>query len=196
LIAGNAQLDYAKEEQVPNVTEKTKQWLRSGDGRAYSKRMISVVRPDRECSSDPRPVLEFSSPKDGSTITESPLPISGVIDTKNGGFTSWRLEYSEGNDNWTVLAQNNTSFPQPAVIYTWDLKDIKVNQITLRLYLMNGEEFYAEKRIRLSLNLPQPTNVDPTPTTILPTAFPDGYARPCCCSYETLTPFPQQKRHR
>ncbi len=199
LIAGDACKDFAKQDMVLNVTDKwAREWLRSGDGRAWLEAndmpRNPFYAPDRECSSsDPRPVLDFSSPKDGNTLTESPLPISGVIDSRNGGFTSWRLEYGEGNDpsDWTVLAQGNSSFPQPAVIYTWNLKDVTANQITLRLYLMNGEDFYAEKRIFLSLNLPTPTPLPTlTPTPIPPTAFPTDTPIPTGTPTETPTPIP------
>jgi hypothetical protein len=198
LIAGDACKDFAKEEMVLNVTDKwAKEWLRSGDGRGWLEAndlpRNPFFTPDRECSSsDPQPVLEFSSPKNGDTITESPLPISGVIDSKNGGFTGWRLEYGPGNDpnEWTVLAQGNNTFPQPGLIFTWDLKDVTANPITMRLYMMNGEDFFAERRITLSLNLPQPTaTVTPTPTLIPPTAFPTDTSVPAIVT-ASPTPFP------
>lgn len=200
LIAGDACPDFANDETVMNVSDKwARQWLRSGDGRAWLESngmpRNPFFAPDRECSAaDPRPVLEFSSPTNGSVITESPLPISGVIDVENGGFTGWRLEYGNGADpgEWTVIAQGNNSFPESGLIYTWDLRDISTNQITLRLYLMNGEEFYAEKRIALSLNLPTPTpTITPTFTTLPPTAFPTDTPVPTAIPpTETLTPFP------
>ena len=198
LIAGDACRDYAKEETVLNVSDKwAREWLRSGDGHAWLESndlpRNPFFAPERECSgSDPRPVLDFSSPQNGSVITESPLAISGVIDAKNGGFTGWRLEYGTGNDpqEWTVLAQGTNSFPQSAVIFTWDLKDITTNQITLRLYLMNGEDYYAEKRVTLSLNLPTPTpTVTPTPTLVPPSALPTDTLAPAVPT-ATVTPFP------
>lgn len=198
LIAGNACPDYAREETVLNISDKwAHAWLRSEDGRAWLESndlpRNPFFAPERECSStDPRPVLEFSSPQNGSVVTESPLVISGVIDSKNGGFTGWHLEYGVGNDpqEWTLLAQGTNAFPQSAVIFTWDLKDVTTNQITLRLYLMNGEDFYAEKRITLSLNLPQPTaTVTPTVTVVPPTAFPTDTSVPAVVT-PTLTPFP------
>ena len=190
LIAGDACKDYSKDEMVMNVTDKwAKKWLRSGDGKdwleAHDLPRNPFFAPDRECSADdPHPVLEFQNPQNGSTITDTTLPISGVIDAKNGGFTSWRLEYGDGNDpdNWTVLAESNNSIGQPGVIYTWDLKDVTSNQVTLRLYLMNGEEYHAEKRITITLNLPTPT---PTPTStppptevVPPTAIPTDTSVP------------------
>jgi hypothetical protein len=200
LIAGNACPDFAKDEMVMNVSDRwARQWLRSGDGRAWLEAndmpRNPFFAPDRECSaSDPRPALEFTSPTNGSVITESPLPISGVIDVRNGGsFTNWRLEWGNGTDpqEWTMLVQGSNTFPQPELIYTWDLRDMPSNQITLRLYMTNGEEFYAERRIALSLNLPVPTaTVTPTPTLVPPTAFPTDTQAPVVVPTETLTPFP------
>ena len=201
LIAGNACPDFAKEESVLNVQDKwARQWLRSGDGRAWLESndlpRNPFFAPERECSGDdPRPVLEFQNPQNGNTITETILPISAVIDVRNGGFTGWRLEYGEGQDpdDWTVLNQGNQAFPQPGLIHTWDLTGVTSNVVTLRLYLMNGEDFYAEKRATIGLNLPVPTETPTsTPTTVPPTAFPtDTSVPPVIASpTETLTPFP------
>jgi hypothetical protein len=201
LIAGNACPDFAKEESVLNVQDKwARQWLRSGDGRAWLESndlpRNPFFAPERECSGDdPRPVLEFQNPQNGNTITETILPISAVIDVRNGGFTGWRLEYGEGQDpdDWTVLNQGNQAFPQPGLIHTWDLTGVTSNVVTLRLYLMNGEDFYAEKRVTIGLNLPVPTETPTsTPTTVPPTAFPTDTSIPpvIASPTETLTPFP------
>src|SRR5215208_1518970 len=144
LIAGDACKDFAEDEIVMNVTDKwARQWLRSGEGRdwleSHDMPRNPFFAPDRECSStDPHPVIEFSDPKDGGTITQSPLPISGIIDVKNGGFTSWRLEYGVGADpsEWIVLVEGNNAFPQPGLIYTWDLKDITTDRVSLRITLL------------------------------------------------------------
>jgi membrane peptidoglycan carboxypeptidase len=200
LIAGNACPDYAEEESVLNVQDKwARQWLRSGEGREWLEAndlpRNPFFAPERECSgSDARPVLEFQNPQNGSTITETILPISGVIDVRNGGFTVWRLEYGPGGDpdDWTVLAQGSHSFPQPGLIHTWDLTEVTANQVTLRLYLMNGEDHYAEKRITVNLSLPTPTP-EPTlsPTAIPPTAVPTDTSVPAVpTATQTLTPFP------
>jgi hypothetical protein len=202
LVAGDACKDFAKEEMVMNVTDKwARQWLRSGEGRdwleSHDMPRNPFYVPDRECSaSDPRPVLEFQNPQNGATITETILPVSGVIDVKNGGFTAWRLEYGNGNDpsEWTVLAQGNNSFPQPGLIHTWDLKDVTATQITMRLYLMNGEDYYAERRVTVGISLPVPTETPTlTPTVIPPTAFPTDTSVPIIVTpTETLTPFPSE----
>ena len=200
LIAGDACKDYADDEKVLNVTDKwAKKWLRSGDGRDWLEAndlpRNPFFAPDRECSSaDPHPVLEFQNPQDGGTITENPFPISGVIDAKNGGFTNWRLEYGDGNDpsDWIVLAEGNNSIGQPGVIYTWDLKDVTSSQVTLRLYLMNGEDYHAEKRITVNISLPTPTPTETPPATeVPPTPVPTDTSVPAVVTpTETLTPLP------
>jgi penicillin-binding protein 1C len=201
LIATDACKDFAKEDLVMNVTDKfARQWLRSGEGRDWLESHDMPRNPtfsaDRECKpEDPHPVLDFSIPKNGETITDAILPVTGVIDVKNGGFTVWRLEYGPGNDpqDWTMLNQGNNAFPQPGLIYSWDLSTVTVPQVTLRIYLMNGEDYYAEKRVTFNLALPTPTaSPTLTPTTIPPTAFPTDTPVPpvILTPTDTLTPFP------
>jgi hypothetical protein len=127
-------------------------------------------------------VLDIQNPQNGGTVTDAVLPVSGVIDTKNGGFTSWRLEYGSGDDpsDWTVIAEGNNPVPQPGgPIYTWDLSTVTANPITLRLYLMNGEDYHAEKRVTFNINLPTPTpTATPPATEVPPTAIPTDTSVP------------------
>jgi hypothetical protein len=155
--------------------------------------------PDRECNaSDPRPVLEFSNLNDSTVITEMNVLIQGVIDVQNGGFTGWRLEYGAGGDpaEWTQLAQGNNAFPTVSLIHTWNLQGVVDNQITLRLYLMNGEDNYAERRVTVTLNLPTPTpppTETPTPTQFPPTVAPTDTLAPVpVVPTETPTQFPTE----
>ena len=178
LIAGNACEDFAEEELVMNVKDNwARRWFKTGDGHAWLEShdlpRNPFFKPDRECSStDPRPVVEFANLDENETVTSSPLNVRGMINVTSGNFSGWRLEYGSGNDpsEWTVLAQGTNKFESPDTIYTWDLDDVKGNNLTLRLYLMNGEDFYAEKRVFLTLNLPTPTP-EPTLTPSL-TPFP------------------------
>ena len=180
LIAGDACKDFSKEEFVMNVRDEWgRKWLRSGQGRdwleAREMPRDPFFAPDRECSSDdPRPILEFTNLKDNDSIKDSPLKVRGIINVTKGGFTGWRLEYGRGDDpsEWTVLVEGRDKFENAETIYTWNLDSVKGNKITLRIYLMNGDEFYAEKRVFFNLDLPAPT---PAPTlaptqTLAPTA--------------------------
>jgi hypothetical protein len=204
LIAGDACKDFAKEEFVMNVKDEWgRKWLRSADGKAWleAHEMPNnpFFAPDRECSSDdPRPVLEFSNIIDNDVITDSLLTIKGIINVTKGDFTGWRLEYGVGNDpsEWTILAQGTNKFENADTIYTWDLKDINTDRLTLRIYLMNGEEFYAEKRVFLTINLPTPTPLPTltptlTPTLIPPTGIPTDTPIPATAT-ETQTPTPSE----
>jgi hypothetical protein len=157
--------------------------------------------PDRECSeSDPRPVLQFSNLNESSVIIDTSLPIQGVIDVKNGGFTGWRLEYGAGQDpgQWNILAQGTNAFPNPSLIHTWNLQGITDNKVTLRLYLSNGEDNFAERRVTITLNIPTPTSLptmtptatQPPPTTIPATAIPTDTSTPPPIPTDTPTQFP------
>ena len=196
LIAGDACKDFARDEFVMNVKDEWgRRWLRSGPGRDWleSNQMPRnpFFAPDRECSSeDPRPILEFSDLKENDTITNSPLIVKGVINVSKGDFTGWRLEYGVGNDpsEWTLLVEGRNKFENADTIYTWDLKGVQGDKLTLRIYLMNGDEFYAEKRVFLTLNLPTPT---PTPTvtpSLTPTSMPATVVPPTSIPPTSIPP--------
>ena len=201
LIASDACKEFVEDELVLNVSDRWgRQWLRSGSGRdwleAHDMPRNPFFAPDRECNaSDPRPVLEFSNLNDSSVITEMAFPIQGVINVQNGGFTGWRLEYGGGPDpaQWNLLVEGTNAFPSPSLIYTINLQGIVENQITLRLYLMNGEDNYAERRVTVTLNLPTPTpppTETPTPTQFPPTVAPTDTLPPPVIPTETPTQFP------
>lgn len=200
LIAGNACPDFTKDDLVMNVKDPWGQkWLRSAAGRdwleSHDMPNNPFFAPDRECNADdPRPLLEFTNINDNDVITDPTLIVKGIINVTSGDFTGWRLEFGAGNDpeNWTVLAQGTNKFESSADIFTWDLRDITTDRVTLRIYLVRGEEFFAEKRVSLTLNLPTPTP-EPTLTLTLfpPTAFPTDTPVPAIPT-ETLTPFPPE----
>jgi membrane peptidoglycan carboxypeptidase len=186
LIAGDACEDFAKEEQVMNVPDQwARQWFKTGDGRAWLEShdfpRNPYYKPERECSlDDPRPLIQFTNLNETDTITSSPLKIKGIINVTKGDFTGWRLEYGVGEDpsEWTVLAEGRNKFEQADTIYDWDVTDVDPKRVTLQIYLMNGENYYAEKRVFLTFNLPTPTpepTLTPTvtmtlaPPTIAPT---------------------------
>lgn len=200
LIAGDACPDFAEEELVMNVNDEwARKWLKTGDGRAWLEShdlpRNPFFKPDRECSGDdPRPILQFSNIKDNDIITESPLDIRAVINVTKGDFTGWRLEYGRGDDpsEWTTLAEGRDKFEQPEIVYKWDLEDVNDSRITLRLYITNGEDYYAEKRVILTFNLPTPTP-EPTltPTLVPPTITPTDTPVPLT-STSSPTPSPTE----
>ena len=180
LIAGDACKDFARDEFVMNVKDAWgRKWLRSGQGKdwleSHDMPRNPFFAPDRECSSDdPRPLLEFSNLKENDTIAETSFNVKAIINVTKGDFSGWRLEYGIGNDpsEWTLLAEGRNKFENADTIHAWDLKDVKGDKLTLRIYLMNGEEYYAEKRVFLTLNLPTPTpapTLTPTLTLVPPT---------------------------
>jgi penicillin-binding protein 1C len=202
LIAGDACKEFVKDDTVMNVQDKWgREWLRSGEGRdwleAHDMPRNPFFAPERECSaSDPRPVIEFSNLNNDTVVTDISLPINGVVDVKNGGLSGWRLEYGPGQDpdQWTVLAQGTNTFPSPSLIHTWDLQGVTDTQVTLRLYLSNGEEKYAERKVTITLNVPTPTpTITPTPTetSFPPTATPTDTPGPAAPT-ETPTGFPTE----
>jgi len=196
LIAGDACKDFANEELVMNVSDEwARKWFKTGDGRAWleSHDMPNnpFYKPQRECSSsDSRPVLDFVTLKDIETITDTPLDIRAIINVTNGNFTGWQLEYGKGEDpsEWILLAEGTNKFEQPDTIYKWDLDEVNAAKVTLRLYLKNGEDFYAEKRVILTFNLPTPTPEPTLTPTITPTiALPTNTSIPVT---PTNTPSP------
>jgi hypothetical protein len=200
LIAGDACQDFVKDDLVMNVPDEWgRRWLRSGEGRdwleSHDLPRDPFFAPERECSgSDPRPVIEFSNLNETSVITDLTLPINGVIDVKNGGLTGWRLEYGAGEDpgEWNVLTQGTNTIPTSSLIYTWNLQGIQENKVTLRLYLSNGEENYAERKVTITLNLPTPTpSATETPTSFPPTDLPTNTSHPDPVT-ETPTQFPSE----
>jgi hypothetical protein len=198
LIAGNACPDFAKKEQVMNVTDPWAiKWLKTGAGHdwleAHDMPRNPFFAPDRECSAtDPHPILQFTNISDNDVITETKIPVRGMVDVKNGDLTGWRLEYGNGNDpsEWTLIAEGKNKFETSSLIHEWDLSGIKVDTVTLRIYAKNGDDFYAEKRIVLRLNLPTPTPTI-TPTSAPATETPTETSVPPTVT-ETQTPSPTE----
>ncbi len=182
--------DFTEERFVLNVTDPwAKKWIRKDpQGQKWAREMgfekdVSFT-PARECkATDPRPRLAIVSPADGQTVLTSPLEIVVQADASRN-FDYVQLEYGVGEDplEWTVLEKRSAPVPQADKFYTWDLTDVPREVITLRLYMHSTEDTFAERRIRLNIQVPTPT---PTPTqTPTPTSTPTPTATP------TLTPLP------
>lgn len=195
--------DYDEEKFVLNVSDPNgARWIKdTAEGRAWAERIgfpwpITFV-PERECrASDPRPTIIFAGLTDNQTITHSPLDLYAIVHATDR-FRQWRLEWGPGDNpaEWQVLVDNTTNqYVNPERIHTWDLQDVPAGQVTLRIVMDSvDEDQYAERKIRLNLQVPTPTptltptmTVTPTPTqTLVPTATftPTNTAPP-----PTLTP--------
>jgi len=150
-----------------------------------------VFSPNRACKADdPHVQMEFVSPKENDTITINPLEMF-ITANATSGFGSFRLEYGKSRDpsDWFNLVPdtNVPSSPENS-IYTWDLADIQAEWVTIRLYLTSTDGHYAEKLLRLHLNLPTPTPTatrTPTPTA---TRTPTSTSTRTPTSTSTATP--------
>ena len=109
-----------------------RKWIRRDpDGKAWYEEMgfsdpVSFA-PDREClADDPRPILRFISPRDGDTVTSSPLEIWVIADATEW-FDNFRLEYGRGDDpvDWDVLEERDFPANQPEMVYRWDLTELE-----------------------------------------------------------------------
>ena len=147
--------------------------------------------PDRACQvSDPRPQLAFVSPMDNAVILTSPVDLF-INANATANFESFRLEYGLGRtpNEWISLVPPTNSPASPDVsVYSWDLTSIASDWVTVRLYMTSTDGHYAEKLMRLQLNLPTPTPTD-TPTDT-PTSTPTATATPTMTSTPTQTPSP------
>jgi penicillin-binding protein 1C len=200
LLASPACSDFIEDKLVLNVSDTfAKKWIRQHpQGQAWAEQMgfsaPTLFAPSRECKSDdPRPSLEFAYPRDRDTITASPLDVYIVADANNG-FDYWQLDYALGESpvEWQPLAQGRNSFSQPAVAYSWNLIGFPSSVVTLRLYMKGPESAYAERQIRIFLQVPTPTpTATPTPTNT-PTPPPTETPTPTNTLEPSLTPSPSE----
>jgi len=182
--------EYIDEYMALNVTdESARKWiLQDKAGQQWARDMgfndIFFI-PDRKCTaSDPRPTLRFINPQDGQTITQDSLDIS-IIAEATDGFRSWRLEWGPDPGNLqTLFGDVNQQVTSPTTVYTWDLTGMPDGQLTLRLYVQGDGDTYADKNIRINLQLPTPT---PLPTAT-PTPIPTVTRAPS--PTDTPTPLP------
>ncbi len=181
---------YTEEELTLNVTDRWAiRWIRNdSNGRNWAEeagfsRPVFFV-PSRECrADDPRPILEFTSPRDGETVKNSPLEIFARVGA-TADFDNYSLEYGLGSNpvRWEELDRSGSQHKDGDKIYEWELTDLPAGEITMRLYLRSNHDTYAETRIHLNLQVPTPT---PTPTDT-PTSTPTQTPTPTA----TTTPLP------
>ncbi|MFN2111739.1 MAG: transglycosylase domain-containing protein [Anaerolineales bacterium] len=167
-----------------------KKWLKKDpDGKAWAKDMGLTKKPyiideDKVCLiTDSRPLLEFGSPPDETTVVTSPLDIYVRVDATSG-FESARLEYGPGKDpvQWEVLQAIDEPVTNMTELLSWDISDIPSGWVTLRLYMTSTSGGYAERSVQIDIQVPTPT---PTPTSTA-TPTPTASATPTM----TLTPAP------
>jgi penicillin-binding protein 1C len=199
LYASNACDEFTAKKLVMNVTDPwAKKWLRKDDaGRAWARdngfdRPIYFV-PERECkSSDPRPTLEFTELKDKDKIENDVLNILFIA--RGEGFEEVVLEVGRGvdPDNWEILFRTNQPINNPGDGFRWKLNDVKNGNYTLRLTMTNKDEGYAERKIVINIDIPEPTATPtqtPEPTnTPIPTDLPTSTETPTEIPTDTPTP--------
>jgi hypothetical protein len=206
LRASPACAEYTDEQFVLNVSDPwARKWIKQdAQGQAWAEQIgfpkPITFAPNRECTNeDPRPNLQFAAPRDGETITNTPLDIYVIADATQG-FDAWRLDFGFGDKpvEWQALAIGRNRINQPEMVHSWDLSNFPAGIVTLRLTLHSTEDTFAEKRIHLNLQVPTPTptptpTVTPTPTptpTLPPTDTPTPTNTPTITPTETLMPSP------
>ncbi len=191
LEASNACDEFTKEVGVMRVDDEWgRKWLQTKDGKNwleshdYSKNV--EFAPERECrENDSHPDLRFTNLNDGQIISEGSLSIEGIV-TATDNFGKWTLEYGVGDNPgaWEKLVENsNAEHKKSEELYLWDMEEVPNGVVSLRLTL-NADKGtgYAERVIRVTLNVPTPT-----PTATL---TPTSTATPLPSSTPTLTPLP------
>ena len=174
-------------------------WVTKKDGNDWSKSMgltrdPFVINEDNVCdASDPRPILEFASPRQNDIVSSNPLKIFGKVDA-TGLFDEARLEYGQGRDpvQWETIFMIDNPIKNISEIYSWDISDLPTGLYTLRLYMTSTNGGFAEQQILIDNQVPTPTptpTVSPTPTSTLPptpTVSPTASETPM----DTSTPTP------
>ncbi len=175
-------------------------WLGTLDGKnwldAHNLPGTPVYAPERECRpEDPHPTLAFSNLKDGEVISDSELEIKGSADVTSGGFKSWTLDIRADNsgDHWDRLAESSAPVKNNTLAML-DFGGLQNGTYILRLRIEGARDAFAEKLIRIVVNLPiPPTPIPPTPTaTATPTATlpPPPTDLPTDTPTDTPTPTP------
>jgi penicillin-binding protein 1C len=200
LQASSACPDFTDQAFTVNVDDPWgREWILDTDqGRDWAEEMdfSDPIRfsPDRECrSSDPHPVLEFVNIQDADRITEGPLSIVVRAEVE-GGFDHFRLMYSEGEtrNNWQTLVRVDDPIPDAEEIYSWSVGELARGIYTLRLHMRGDDGAYADRFIRLVIDVPTPT---PPPTstpteTGVPTATETLTLEPSATPTVTTTSVP------
>ncbi len=188
--------DFTKEEFVLNVTDPfAVLWIRKDpEGKKWAEQngFEKKIRfaPERECKADdPRPKLEFVSPRNGDTLVSPVVEIYLLADATRW-FESFQLDFGIGADpkEWTTIVKRNSPAQPSEPVASWEIVDLPSGLVTLRLTILSEKDTYAEQKIQVILQVPTPTpTYTPTPTpTLVPTETPS----PTATSTVTTTPSP------
>jgi penicillin-binding protein 1C len=198
--------DYVEERLALDVQDPWgRKWLEEDDeGRDWAEKMgfededdLFFV-PEKVCSKDsPRPILAFTDPKPGSTISQSPLSIFGQA-AGTDDFKEWKLEYGIGDTprDWPNLAMKDRPVKETGKLAEWDFTDIASGRIILKLTVRSKRGGQASITLPINIQLPTPTE-SPTPTTTAtptltltpsPTIMPSITPTPSPTSTPTITP--------
>lgn len=196
LFASQACPDFIDEQFVLNVQDGwARLWInREAQGRAWAEQMgfdtPVIFAPERECrADDPRPFLEFVSPREGERIQAGRVDFYVMADASNG-LETLELEYGRGDkpDRWMPLYRGRERVRQSGPIATWELEGLPDGLYTFRLRMTNSQGGYAEKLLHLVVELPTPT---PQPTdTPFPTEIPFPTSTPIPTWPPVETPIP------
>lgn len=177
--------DFVEEVMAIRVDDPwARRWLESDQGRdwleAHDMPRKPTFAPERECTAnDPHPVLEFGNLRDGQVITDISVEVRGTVDA-TGGFKEWALDYGHSDDpgNWFQIVASRSSVRND-LITSIDFTGVPNGVVHLRLRITGPNDAYAEKVIRLTLQLPIPPTAippteppTPTATSIPPTEIP------------------------
>jgi len=198
LQASPACMGFTEDKLALRVSDPwAKEWVtKTSQGKKWARDMgfddPVYFPPARQCKADdPRPILEILFPKDGATLTSSPISVYVLADA-TGDFKRFRLQYGRGSRpvSWTTLYQDNDAVSDPAEIVQWDLSGLPSGTYTLRLYMESTKDRYAETTIQVKVQLPTPTpTITPTITeTPTPTTTPTVTATPTATATATATP--------
>ena len=196
LRASQSCSDFTKKEFALNVSDPWAiGWIQNNpEGKAWAENMgfqdPIMFAPSRDCQAgDPHPIIEYSSPSEGQTISISPLDIIARLDV-SADFQNFTLEYGLGDNpiEWNFLMDGNQPVTQPAKIHSWDLKSLPPGLVTLRITMHSIRGGYAQKQIHLNLQVPTPT---PTITpTVIPTMTPTPTQTPTPRITQPILPTP------
>src|SRR5690606_32239433 len=116
--------------------------------------------PEETCGPDaPRPVLEITSPTEGS-VEENVVVVRGTVDAPN--FSHYRVEFGVSHDpiGWGVVQGDTSQAISNGVLGMIDLSNYEDGPMTMRLIVYDTEGHRAERRVHFYLEEAEPT---PTP---------------------------------